>query len=202
MNICQLFNDPISVYFCIFFICYYEDITFVKKTFTQLQGQRHKSLMLFGVFLFFNMLKNKPFCIDGTYFLFLLSCISQIFITKYVFCCHQENSIILSGLKIIHLGKISLIPPVSHLRHRPGHVCKRSLKFLCNTEAQVDGLLSVDITMCWVSCMEQIPQKTLPLPTDTSYDAGLGAWQQAECTLQPNYGVLRSYWKTMSYVHT
>ena len=53
MNICQLFNDPISVFFCIFFICYYEDITFVKKTFTQLQGQRHKSLMLFGVFLFF-----------------------------------------------------------------------------------------------------------------------------------------------------
>ena len=96
--------------------------------------------MLFGVFLFFNMLKNNPFCIDGTYFLFLLSCILQIFITKYDFCCHQENSIILSGLKIIHLGKISPIPLVSHLRHT-GHACKRSLEFLCNTEAWVDGLI-------------------------------------------------------------
>lgn len=96
--------------------------------------------MLFGVFLFFNMLKNNPFCIDGTYFLFLLSCILQIFITKYDFCCHQENSIILSGLKIIHLGKIYLIPLVSHLRHT-GHACKRSLEFLYNTEAWVDGLI-------------------------------------------------------------
>lgn len=99
--------------------------------------------MLFGVFLFFNMLKNNPFCIDGTYFLFLLSRILQIFITKYVFCCHQENSTILSGLKIIHLGKISLIPLVSHLRHHTGYVCKRSLKFLCNN--RVDGLIHFSI---------------------------------------------------------
>ena len=51
--------------------------------------------------------------------------------------------------------------------------------------------------MCWVPCIEQIPQKTLSLPTDISYDAGLEACQEAEYTLQPNYGVLSSYWKTI-----
>lgn len=171
------------------------------------------------VFFFFLLKhwKTTTFALVVIIFLFLLFCISQIFFSKYVFSCNQENVIILLiFLNIIILSGLRNNSPGKSIIYRPSVFIPKILSWTCvwkipgislsETEVRDDWLIHLHSlwipTMCWVPCRGQIPQKTLSLPEDTSYDAVLRGWQQAEYTVQPNYGMLSSYWKRMSYIHT
>lgn len=139
-------------------------------------------------------------------FLSILFCISQIFNSKYVFCCNQENIILsdlknnLSGKKY-HLSSLSL--HTQDLRYVRGILGIP----LSNTEVQV-GWLTHLFYLCMLPCprYEALQgtdtTKDTSLPTDNIYDAVLGIWGQDEYIVWSNYGMLSSYYKRMSYVHT
>ena len=177
---CFLFYFGVFLYFLFFPLWIYY---FCKENiYTIVTAEAQKPHALWCFFFLVNTLKTTTFALVVIIFLFLLFCISQIFFSTYVFCCNQENIIILSGLRNNSPGK--------NIIYRPSVFIPKILTWTCvwkipgislsKTEVRVDWLIHLHSlwipTMCWVPCRGQIPQKTLSLPVDSSYDAVLTAW--------------------------